>query len=226
MNARADPRTRPADIRGRTAGHPAGRLDGSLPRNWGAPVHLSAAHDRLPAAPAGQIQTLFTLQAFTPGWADTGKLVAGQRLGRTVYIRGALYEHSPAALLRCRQSGCPWAAAPVAVSIDPAPPTAQIRSMGESTEAELVEIGRGAARDVAGEGPVEGVEVNDGLDSLGRPALNFHFSIDLDRVALRSGLVLARLTQQLRDALHARGHDGFPYVQIMGRADWEKRRGA
>ena len=67
--------------------------------------------------------------------------------------------------------------------------------MGEITEAELVEIGREAAKAVAGEGAVGGVRVRYALDSLDRPAFDYYFAIDLDRVPLRPGLVLGRLTQ-------------------------------
>ena len=98
--------------------------------------------------------------------------------------------------------------------------------MRESTEAEVLEIGREAAEAVAGEDAVEGVEVRHRLDSLDRPAFEYYVLIDLDRVPLRPGLILARLTQELRYALAARGHEELPIVWIMSRADWEKRSGA
>ncbi len=50
--------------------------------------------------------------------------------------------------------------------------------MRESTEAELLEIGREAAEAVAGEDAVEGVDVRHRLDSLHRPAFEYYVSID------------------------------------------------
>jgi hypothetical protein len=46
--------------------------------------------------------------------------------------------------------------------------------MGEITEAELVEIGREAAKAVAVEGAVEGVAVGHALHSLDRPAFDYY----------------------------------------------------
>ncbi len=98
--------------------------------------------------------------------------------------------------------------------------------MGETAETELLAIGREAARQVVGEDAGEHVEVRDGLDSTDQLAYYFTFLVDRDRERQRAGLVRTRLVQKLRDALMARGDDHYPVVQILDRADWEKRAGA
>lgn len=98
--------------------------------------------------------------------------------------------------------------------------------MDQKISVDLAEIGREAVQDVAGVGMVERVEVETGHDSLDRPALFFSFLIDRDRDRQRAGLVRIRMVQKLRDELIARGYDHYPIIQVLSRADWEKRAGA
>ena len=98
--------------------------------------------------------------------------------------------------------------------------------MIQITETELVEIGRTAAGRVAGLGTVDRVTVMTGQDSTDRPAYFFSFLIDKDRDPRRVGLARIRLVQELRDALIARDDEHYPIVEVLNRADWEKREGA
>lgn len=98
--------------------------------------------------------------------------------------------------------------------------------MSEIAEADLVEIGHRAAQLVAGLGAVERVTVTTGQDSTDQPAYFFSFLIDRDRDRQGAGLGHIRLVQKLRDELMARDDGHYPIVQILNRADWEKREGA
>ena len=94
--------------------------------------------------------------------------------------------------------------------------------MTEIAESKLKEIGREAARLVAGLGTVEEVAVTVGLDSTDRPAYFFSFLIDRDRDRQRAGLTRTRLAQKLRDELIARNDAHYSFVRILSRADWGK----
>jgi hypothetical protein len=39
------------------------------------------------------------------------------------------------------------------------------------------------------------------------------------------GLMRIRLSQRLRDGLMARGDPGYPFIHILTRQDWDKRKG-
>lgn len=90
---------------------------------------------------------------------------------------------------------------------------------------DLEQLGRDAARQVAGEGAVEQVEVMPGVDASDRPVYRFSFLIDQARAQPRAGLLRIRLIQGLRDALTARNDGHLPVVQILSRSDWDKRTG-
>lgn len=79
---------------------------------------------------------------------------------------------------------------------------------------------------MAGTGKVEKVSVWFGQDSADQPAVYFSFLIDEGQDRQRVGLVRTRLIQELRDDLLARGFEQYPIVQILNRADWERRFGA
>ena len=93
-------------------------------------------------------------------------------------------------------------------------------------ETELAGIACEAATHVAGLGTVDRVTVVAGQDSTDRPAYFFSFLIDQGRDPRRGGLARIRLVQRLRDALLARDDGHYPIVEILNRADWERREGA
>jgi hypothetical protein len=94
-------------------------------------------------------------------------------------------------------------------------------ALDQALAADLQALGRDAARDVAGEESVEGVEVTIGEGVSDRPAYQFTFLINQSRE--RPGLVRIRLGQKLKDALAARGDEHYPMLRILNRADWDKR---
>jgi hypothetical protein len=72
--------------------------------------------------------------------------------------------------------------------------------MSQDVTLALQQLGREAAQTIAGAEAVREVEVVPGYDS-DRPVYYFSFLIDQDRAQLRSGLLLSRLVQKLRDEL-------------------------
>ena len=99
-------------------------------------------------------------------------------------------------------------------------------SMGKIARLNLEQLGRVAAQQVAGADAVENVEVSSGEDWSGRPIYQFAFLIDQARARQRAGVIRIRLIQALLDALIARGDEHLPSVQILSRADWDRRNGA
>jgi hypothetical protein len=81
--------------------------------------------------------------------------------------------------------------------------------MSQGAAATLEQIGRAAARDIAGETAVREVEVVPGED-FERPVYYISFLIDQDKARQRAGLLHSRLVQRLRDELIARDDGHFP----------------
>lgn len=98
--------------------------------------------------------------------------------------------------------------------------------MERISENGLKDIGLEAARSVLGADKVEKVEVVCGNDSSDEPAYYFSFLIDQARNLEQAGLVRTRLAQKIRDQLVRRGDDGYPYISILSRRDWERRERA
>ena len=98
--------------------------------------------------------------------------------------------------------------------------------MVEMDAATLESLGREAVEQVAGPDVVEAVAVAAGEDVSDRPTYQFAFLIDQGRARQRAGLLRIRLMQALRDRLIEQGDAHYPVIQILDRADWEKRRGA
>jgi hypothetical protein len=98
--------------------------------------------------------------------------------------------------------------------------------MDQHIDLDLEKIGRAAAAEVAGAENVEAVEAREGEDWTDKPAYYFSFLIEQDREHLRPGLLLGRVARKLRDELTAQGDYHYPFVQILNRSDWEKRRRA
>jgi len=97
--------------------------------------------------------------------------------------------------------------------------------MPETTRAELEQIGREAARDVAGADAVQEVEAVPG-ETADRSVYYFTFLIDQTRARQRPGLIMAGLIQRLSDELHARHDERFPFVRLLDRTDWDQRASA
>jgi hypothetical protein len=96
--------------------------------------------------------------------------------------------------------------------------------MSESTTADLEQLGRDAAVQLAGADAIEAVEVVPGYDGE-RPVYYFRFLIDAGRSRQRIGLLHIRLGQRLLDELIARSDDHYPEIRLLSRADWDKRAG-
>ena len=90
----------------------------------------------------------------------------------------------------------------------------------------LEELGRAAAREVAGAAAFGGVKVEDSSDSEGEPAYYFWFQIDEDSALQPLGMVQIRLWQSLRDRLIWENDDHPVKIQLLDRIDWERRAGA
>ena len=90
----------------------------------------------------------------------------------------------------------------------------------------LEQLGRAAAREVAGDSAVEHVEVAVGEDSSQRPVYRFSFLIDHGQTQMRAGLLRTRLLQKLRDDLEARGDEHLAVIQVLDKEDWQKRANA
>lgn len=97
--------------------------------------------------------------------------------------------------------------------------------MSQDIATELEQIGRDAARTIAGDDAIKEVEVVPGHD-LERPVYYFTFLIDQERSRQRLGLLLTRLVQRLRDELIARSDGHYPVVRLLNRVDWDSRSGA
>ncbi len=96
--------------------------------------------------------------------------------------------------------------------------------MDQDVTLDLGAFGLAAAREMAGPEAIEGgVEVEEGVDAWDRPAYHFTDLIDRDRLLIRLGLIMTRLSQKLRDDLDARGDAHLPQVRLLDRTDWEKR---
>jgi hypothetical protein len=96
--------------------------------------------------------------------------------------------------------------------------------MDQHVDLDLEQIGRDAAAAVAGAENVEAVEAREGEDWTDKPAYYFSFLIEEDRDNLRPGLLQMRIARKLRDDLTGLGDYRYPFIQIMNRRDWEKRR--
>jgi hypothetical protein len=94
--------------------------------------------------------------------------------------------------------------------------------MSDAATADLEQLGRDAARQVAGDAAVEQVEVVEG-ESFDRAVYRFSFLIDQDRALLRRGLMYSRIVQALSDALIARNDAHYPVITLLDREDWDKR---
>jgi len=97
--------------------------------------------------------------------------------------------------------------------------------MANDAATSLEQLGRDAARKIAGEDAVQEVEVVPGYD-FDRQVYYFSFLIDQDRSLQRAGLLRSRLVQRLRDELIARNDAHFPVIAILSRADWDNRASA
>ena len=97
--------------------------------------------------------------------------------------------------------------------------------MNQMSTVDLPLLGREVAQRVAGVGEVEEVWVSLGQDSTDQPAVYFSFLIDQGQDRQQAGLIRTRLLRGLRDELLARGYEHYPFVQILDRADWERRFG-
>lgn len=95
--------------------------------------------------------------------------------------------------------------------------------MSETAALDLPGLGREAAAQVPGLGKVEKVLAEFGVDSADEPAAHFSFLIDEGQDLGQVGIAYTRLIQRLRDELLARGYEHYPFVQVLSRADWERR---
>ena len=91
----------------------------------------------------------------------------------------------------------------------------------ETTIAEVTSLGRSAAEAVIGAGVVDEVVVRAGEDSSGDPAYRFYFRIRAD-AEQPTTLAYVRLSQQIRDDLLAIRDEHYPYVTLLGHADWSR----
>lgn len=97
-------------------------------------------------------------------------------------------------------------------------------SQGETID--LKKLGRDAAQHVAGLGIATLVDVVSDEDFLDRPVYRFSYTLDENIDWQRAGLVRTRLNQRLRDGLSALGKNHYPVIQILSRADLDKRASA
>jgi len=98
--------------------------------------------------------------------------------------------------------------------------------MARVSEKRLREIGETAARDVMGAGRALEVEVEAGVDHAGGPAYFFDFLIDQEPDRMAAALKRSRLGRKIRDVLLRKGDEAYPYIRVLGREDWGKRRSA
>jgi hypothetical protein len=97
--------------------------------------------------------------------------------------------------------------------------------MVQALAPDLEDIGRAAAQEVAGTDAVQDVavalrEIDD------RVIYEFSFLIDEKLSKIRSGLLVSRLAQKLRDVLNAIDDDHSTIVRIFDQTDWTKRTDA
>jgi hypothetical protein len=98
--------------------------------------------------------------------------------------------------------------------------------MTQLADDELTELGRDAARVLAGADKIDVVEVEAGLDASDEPAYHFWFRWKQEPDWPLMGLVRSKLGQKLRDKLLARGDVGYPFIHILTPRDWDTRSGA
>jgi hypothetical protein len=96
-------------------------------------------------------------------------------------------------------------------------------AMSETIDAELEELARAAAEDVAGSEAVERVEMRRGVDAWYRPAYHFSFLIDQRRARERPGRIRLNLMKRLLDELETRGDEHRPVLRFLNREDWDRR---
>lgn len=96
--------------------------------------------------------------------------------------------------------------------------------MAELLDAEVEQIGRDAAEEVAGARAVLHVQVEPGLGSIGEAAYFFSFVIDRD-IALPHppGMLYLEIEDKIRDALIGRGDETYPFLKIITPAEWNNR---
>ncbi len=97
-------------------------------------------------------------------------------------------------------------------------------AMIETAQPDLEALALDAAREVAGVDSVEEIEVTTGVDWTDQPVYYFAFLIDQGRALLPAGLLQIRLGQKIRDKLISLKDDHYPMIQMLARADWEKRK--
>jgi hypothetical protein len=96
--------------------------------------------------------------------------------------------------------------------------------MTELSDAEVEQIGRDAAEDVAGAGAVLRVQVTPGLGSIDEPAYFFSFVIDPGLARPHPpGMLHLEIDGKIRDALIARGDETYPFLTIITPAEWNHR---
>jgi hypothetical protein len=98
--------------------------------------------------------------------------------------------------------------------------------MIQTSTADLEQLARDAAREIAGPEALEQVEVETVTDLDDRPAYHFTFLLNPERVEQHAGLTKIRLGLRLLDDLTARGDEHRPLIRILDRTDWEKRGSA
>ena len=98
--------------------------------------------------------------------------------------------------------------------------------MIETATDELETLARDAAREIAGPGACERVEVAPIIDLQDRPADHFTFLINPDRFIGNPGMAMIDLALRLGDELAARGDDHRPVTRFLGKSDWENRGNA
>jgi hypothetical protein len=96
--------------------------------------------------------------------------------------------------------------------------------MVELSDAEVEQIGRDAAEEVAGAGAVLRVQVEPGLGSIDEPAYFFSFVIDRDLALPHPpGMLYLEIERKIRDTLIGRGDETYPFLKIITPAEWNHR---
>jgi hypothetical protein len=97
--------------------------------------------------------------------------------------------------------------------------------MIDSIDPEIERLARTVADDVAGEGSIEKIKVEEDYDFPGdQPVYRFIFLVDASRSSKPLGLLRIPLLQKLRDDLLARNDPHYPTIKLLDRADWERRQ--
>ena len=94
--------------------------------------------------------------------------------------------------------------------------------MRETSPAELVEIARKAAQDVDGLGPVLDVAVRSDVDWTDKPVYRFYIKVDRGPVHKNVARPSTMLELRIHDELIDRGDEHYPFVSIVGLADWDR----